>query len=147
VISLHVGGMYLTAPISGWLADRAGRLPVLGAAGTLFIGAGVLAALLPGHETALMALALLLLGAAWNLGLVGGSALLTDAIEPERRPQAQGASDLVMGMTGAVGSLSAGPVFQLGAFALLGVGAVALGVALIVLAVRAAPALRAGAPA
>lgn len=29
VISLHVAGMYLPSPISGILADRYGRLPVL----------------------------------------------------------------------------------------------------------------------
>jgi hypothetical protein len=78
-----------------------------------------------------------LLGIGWNLGLVGGSALITDAVEPERRPQTQGAADLVMGLTGAVGSLAAGPLFHAGAFALLGAGAAALGLALIAVASRA----------
>jgi hypothetical protein len=41
----------------------------------------------------------------WNLGLVGGSALLTDAIVPERRAQTQGAADLVMGVTAISGNL------------------------------------------
>jgi len=52
----------------------------------------------------LMGLALGLLGVGWNLGLVGGSALLPDAIVPERRAQTQGAADLVMGVAAISGT-------------------------------------------
>jgi hypothetical protein len=69
--------------------------------------------------------------------LVGGSALLTDAIAPERRAQTQGAADLVMGLTAISGNLVAGPLFHAGAFGVLGAGAAALGAFLIVLAARA----------
>lgn len=137
VISLHVAGMYLPSPISGSLADRYGRLPVLAAGGAILIAAGICSALAPGDHTLLVAVALILLGVGWNLGLVAGSALVTDAVEPERRPQTQGAADLVMGLTGAIGSLAAGPLFHAGAFALLGAGAAALGVLLIAVAARA----------
>jgi MFS family permease len=137
VISLHVAGMYLPSPISGFLADRYGRLPVLAAGGAMLIAAGVCSALAPGDHTPLVAVALILLGIGWNFGLVGGSALVTDAVAPDRRPQTQGAADLVMGMTGALGSLAAGPLFHAGAFALLGAGAAALGLLLIVVASRA----------
>ena len=51
-----------------------------------------------------MGLALGLLGVGWNLGLVGGSALLPDAIVPERRAQTQGAADLVMGVAAISGT-------------------------------------------
>jgi MFS family permease len=137
VISLHVAGMYLPSPLSGSLADRYGRLPVLAVGGVTLIAAGVCSALAPGDHTPLVAAALILLGVGWNLGLVGGSALITDAVAPERRPQTQGAADLVMGLTGAIGSLTAGPLFHAGAFALLGAGAAALGVLMIVVASRA----------
>jgi MFS family permease len=137
VISLHVAGMYLPSPVSGRLADRHGRLPVLAAGGATLIAAGICSALAPGDHTPLVAVALVLLGLGWNLGLVGGSALITDAIAPEQRPQTQGAADLMMGLTGAVGSLAAGPLFHAGAFALLGTGAAGLGVLLIVVASRA----------
>jgi MFS family permease len=142
VISLHVAGMYLPSPLSGWLADRFGRLPVLAAGGSALIVSGVLAAVSPGGSVQLMALALMLLGLGWNMGLVGGSTLVTDAVVPERRPQAQGAADLVMGLTGVSGNLVAGPLFHAGAFAALGAGAAALGVLLVLLASRsrAAPA-------
>lgn len=137
VISLHVAGMYLPSPVTGVLADRYGRLPVLAAGGALLIAAGVCSALAPGDHTPLVAVALVLLGIGWNFGLVGGSALITDAVAVEQRPQTQGAADLVMGLTGAVGSLAAGPLFHAGAFGLLGVGAATLGLMLIVVASRA----------
>ncbi|MEX1142806.1 MAG: MFS transporter [Thermoleophilaceae bacterium] len=137
VISLHVAGMYLPSPISGVLADRYGRLPVLAAGGAMLIAAGLCSGLAPGDHTPLVAVALILLGIGWNFGLVGGSALITDAVAPEQRPQTQGAADLVMGMTGATGSLMAGPLFHAGAFALLGAGAAGLGLLLILVASRA----------
>lgn len=141
VISLHVGGMFLPAPVSGWLADRYGRLPVIAGGGGALIAAGVLAAVAPGDHTLLLALALTALGVGWNLGLVGGSALLTDAAAPDQRAQTQGAADLVMGLTGVSGNLVAGPLFHAGAFAVLGLGAVAVGGLLVLLAARARPAL------
>jgi len=144
VISLHVAGMYLPSPISGILADRYGRLPVLAAGGAMLIAAGICSALAPGDHTALVAVALILLGIGWNFGLVGGSALVTDAVAPDQRPQTQGAADLVMGVTGALGSLAAGPLFHAGAFALLGAGAASLGLLLIVVASRARGRLVAG---
>jgi len=137
VISLHVAGMYLPSPLSGALADRYGRLPVLVAGGVALIAAGVCSAFAPGDHTPLVAVALVLLGVGWNLGLIGGSALITDAVAAEQRPQTQGAADLVMGMTGAIGSLAAGPLFHAGAFALLGAGAAALGLLLVAVASRA----------
>jgi len=137
VISLHVAGMYLPSPLSGALADRRGRLPVLAAGGVVLVAAGICSALAPGEQTALMAVALVLLGVGWNLGLVGGSALVTDATAPAVRPQAQGAADMLMGLSGAAGSLVAGPLFHAGAFALLGAGAAALGLGLMALAARA----------
>jgi len=137
VISLHVAGMYMPSPVSGVLADRYGRLPVLAGGGGLLIAAGACSALAPGDHTPLVAVALVLLGIGWNFGLVGGSALITDAVAAERRPQTQGAADLVMGLTGAIGSVAAGPLFHAGAFALLGAGAATLGMLLIFVAARA----------
>lgn len=137
VISLHVGGMFLPSPVSGWLADKYGRLPVVAGGGSALIAAGALAAVAPGDQNVLMALALVALGIGWNLGLVGGSALLTDAVPQDRRAQTQGAADLIMGLTGVSGNLVAGPLFHAGAFGVLGIGAASIGLVLIALAARA----------
>jgi MFS family permease len=141
VISLHVGGMFMPSPITGILADLFGRLPVIAGGGAALVAAGALAAVAPGDETVLMAAALMALGLGWNFGLVGGSALLTDAVPQEKRAQTQGAADLVMGLTGVSGNLVAGPLFHAGAFGVLGVGAAVVGALLMVLAGRARPAL------
>ena len=143
VISLHVGGMFIPSPVTGVLADRFGRIPVIAGGGVALIAAGAMAAVSPGDEVVLMAARPGLLGLGWNFGLVGGSALLTDAVEPERRAQTQGAADLVMGLTGVSGNLVAGPLFHAGAFGVLGLGAVAIGLGLILLAARNRPAVAA----
>ena len=137
VISLHVAGMYLPSPVSGSLADRYGRRPVVAGGGLALAVAGALAALAPRESAPLMAVSLALLGVGWNLGLVGGSALLTDAIAPDRRAPIQGAADLIMGVAAMSGNLIAGPLFHAGAFGVLGAGAAAIGAVVVLLASRA----------
>jgi MFS family permease len=137
VISLHVSGMFLPSPLSGALADRYGRLPVIAASGAVLLLAGGLAAPTTGHHAAPVIVALALLGIGWNLGLVGGSALLTDSIPLSERARAQGQADFAMGMAGAGGSLVSGPVLHLGGYALIGIAGAFLGAALVLMAIRA----------
>jgi MFS family permease len=108
-ISLHIAGMYALSPIFGVLADRLGRRP------TILLGQGMLAASLLmtglGAESEGWVVAgLIVLGLGWSAGTVAGSALLTDAAAPDRRPIVQGRSDLVMSASGAVGGALAGVV-------------------------------------
>jgi MFS family permease len=137
VISLHVAGMFAPAPLTGWLTDRLGPLPVAGAGAGLLVLAGALAAsdaLAPG---------LLLLGIGWNAGLVAGSTLLASAVPAPQRPRAEGAGELGMGIAAASATAVAGPVMGLGGYATLAVAgavaAAALGPLLIALARRGAP--------
>jgi MFS family permease len=136
VISLHVAGMFLPSPLSGALVDRVGRVPVIAAAGVVLLLAGGVAAPTSGHSVAPVIAALVLLGIGWNLGLVGGSTLLTDAIPLAERARAQGQADFAMGMAGALGSLAAGPVLHAGGYALLGIAGAGLGAGLVLLALR-----------
>jgi Major Facilitator Superfamily len=136
VISLHVAGMFLPSPLSGVLADRYGRLPVIAASGAVLMAAGGVAIPSTGHETVLITAALILLGIGWNLGLVGGSALLTDAVPLARRAHAQGQADMAMGAAGAVGSLVSGPALALGGFALVAIAGTCMGAALVLVALR-----------
>ena len=137
VISLHVAGMFAPAPLTGWLTDRLGPLPIAGAGAALMVIAGALAAsdaLAPG---------LLLLGVGWNAGLIAGSTLLASAVPTEQRPRAEGAGELGMGIAAASATAVAGPVMGAGGYATLAiagaVAAAALGPLLIALARRGAP--------
>ncbi len=108
VLSGHVFGMYAPSPISGWLCDRLGRLPViLGANLVMILGALLAAAADPANHGA-MIMALFLLGIGWNGNFVAGSALLTDAITPAERPRLQGTSDMITYAASAGAALSAG---------------------------------------
>jgi MFS family permease len=112
---------------------------VIAAAGVTLVLAGVVAAPTSGHHAVPVIVALVLLGVGWNLGLVGGSALLTDSVPLERRAEAQGQADLGMGMAGALGSLAAGPVLHAGGFGLLAIAGAMVGAGLFVIALRARP--------
>jgi len=136
VISLHVAGMFLPSPLTGALADRYGRLPVIAAGGAMLLLAGGLAAPTSGHHAAPVIVALVLLGVGWNFGLIGGSALLTDSMPLAQRARAQGQADFAMGIAGALGSFAAGPVLQGGGYELLGIAGAFLGAALVVIALR-----------
>ena len=103
-VALHLGGMYIASPLSGWLCDRLGRLPMIGVGALVLIGAVMLAGLAPGSDRTLVILGLFLNGVGWNFAFVAGSALLTDALSPAERASTQGLADLFMGMMGAFGS-------------------------------------------
>jgi MFS family permease len=118
-VALHLAGMYVASPLSGWLADRCGRMPVIAAGALLLIAAVALAGVLPGHAGAAVIFALFLNGVGWNLAFVSGSALLTDALSPVERASVQGFADLLMGLMGAVGSAAGGMILGLWGFAIL----------------------------
>jgi MFS family permease len=113
VISAHIAGMYLLAPVGGWLADRVGRPATLQLGAGALLAAGVLGALADPRAVPLLTVALFLLGLGWSLSLVAGSALLTDAVPLDRRAQAQGNADLLVGLAGATGGLGSGLVLAL----------------------------------
>ena len=131
VISLHVACMFLPSPLSGWLADRFGRRPVLAAAGVTLLVAGLLAATAPPESVTLLAVALGLLGLGWNLGLIGGTALLTDVVPTGERARTQGNVDLLVALSGATGGVSSGAVVAVGGFGLLGWSAAVLSLLLV----------------
>jgi len=132
-VSLHLGGMYVASPLSGWLCDRFGRLPMIGAGGVVLLAALALAGLAPGRASSAVIAGLFLNGVGWNLAFVSASALLTDALSPQERASIQGLADLVMGLMGAVGSALGGVVLGAWGFGMLN----ALGAALLVVPLAA----------
>lgn len=121
VISLHVAGMYAVSPVFGWLADRAGRIRVLGLAALLLAASAVLSAVAAPHDAVLLAVALVLLGLGWSAGLIAGSTLLTESLPAPVRPRAQGLSDVTMNVAGGLAGIAAGLTVAASSFALLGV--------------------------
>ncbi|MFG2650688.1 MFS transporter [Streptomyces sp. NPDC048436] len=139
VIALHVGAMFLPSPLSGLLADRIGRLPVAAASGAVLLSAGMLAAAAPPDSVPLLSCALVLLGVGWNLALVSGTALITDAAPADNRASVQGWVDVGMSLAGATGGMASGLVVAGGGYPLLAMAAGTLAVAVIpVVALRTA---------
>jgi MFS family permease len=128
VISLHIAAMFLPSPLTGVLVDRLGRRPLIAAAGGTLLTAGLVAATAPPDSVVLLAIALILLGLGWNLGLVAGTALLTDAVPLQHRARTQGTVDLGVALAGATGGIGSGLVVAATSFAALGLagGLVAL---------------------
>lgn len=126
-VAMHLGGMYVASPLSGWLSDRFGRGAMIAVGGVVLLLAMAVAGLVPGREGSLVMIGLFLNGVGWNFAFVAASALLTDVLSPSERASIQGLADLVMGLLGALGSAAGG--FVLGT---LGFGALnALGAAVI----------------
>jgi MFS family permease len=118
VISSHTFGMFAFSVISGQLADRWGRMPViLVGLGTLIL-ACLLAPLSP--QVIPLAGALFLLGLGWNFCYVGGSSLLSDHLSPLERARTQGFNDLLIGLASALGSFGSGLVFAAVGFGTMG---------------------------
>ncbi|HEX8206470.1 MAG TPA: MFS transporter [Solirubrobacteraceae bacterium] len=131
VISIHVAAMFLPSPLTGQLVDRIGRRPVLAASGVTLLAAGVVAATAPADSMVLLTVALALLGLGWNFGLVGGTALVTDAVPLANRARTQGSVDLAVALSGAAGGISSGVVVAGAGYATLSLAGGLLALALI----------------
>jgi len=119
VIGAHIAGMFLPSPFSGWLVDRFGYLAVAVAAGITLLAAGLIAAWAPVDSVATLVLALVLLGVGWNLGLVSGTTLVTNAAPLQTRARTQGVVDLGIALAGAGAGLSSGLIIAASSFGTL----------------------------
>ena len=88
----------------------------------------------------LLAVALGLLGLGWNLGLIGGTALVTDGTPLATRARTQGAVDLAVALAGAAGGISSGLVVETTGFAALALAAGLVALLLVPVLARARPA-------
>ncbi|MFH8611223.1 MFS transporter [Streptomyces sp. NPDC018029] len=137
VISGHIAGMYAFSPVMGWLADRFGRLSVIGLAVGLLCCAALLAGTAgPSHGQT--AAGLFLLGLGWSAGLVSGSALLTDSVPQPARAAVQGLSDLTMNAAAGIGGAAAGLVVARASYGWLNLLGVCVLLPMAALAVRRA---------
>ncbi|MGW5717597.1 MFS transporter [Amycolatopsis sp. NPDC003865] len=126
VVALHVTGMFAVAPLTGLLADRKGPAGVARLGG-LLLTVAMVSGLFVEHSGALvMTVHLLILGVAWNCGVVGGSTLLGAAVPAGTRPHVEGIAEVMMGLAAAAAGPLSGLVAEFGgyaAFCLIGVPA------------------------
>ena len=135
VLSLHIAGMYAFSPVVGWLTDRAGRRAVIVAGIVLLLAACALAGT-AGHDTARLAVGLMVLGLGWSSTMVSGSTLLSESIPVELRASAQGLSDATMGLAGASAGALSGVVVDAWGFRVLALIAALAALPLILPAAR-----------
>jgi MFS family permease len=131
VIAVHVGMMFLPAPLSGWLVDRFGPAVVASAAAVTLLLTGIVATLAPPSSVAWLAVALGLLGLGWSLGIVSGTAMLASSLPVATRARTQGSVDLAVALAGAAGGMGSGFVVASTSYAVLALGGGLLALALL----------------
>lgn len=109
VISSHTFGMYAFSILSGRLADRFGRGPIIFTGSVTLMLSCFAATISP--DVLPLGVALFLLGLGWNFCFVAGSALFADQLSQQERSRLQGFNDLLVGLSSAIGSLSSGLIF------------------------------------
>jgi MFS family permease len=110
VISVHVLGMYVFSPVVGALSDQIGRVRVIQIGFTILLLAALIAGTARADDAITLGVGLFLLGLGWSCTLIAGSAYLSESVDLETRASSQGASDLVMNLSGAAGGALAGVI-------------------------------------
>ncbi len=110
VISIHVVGMYAFSPIVGSISDRIGRINTIKIGVLTLLLSSVISGLAAADDAITLGIGLFLLGLGWSFTLIAGSAFLTESVSPDVKTSAQGASDLVMNLSGAGGGALAGVI-------------------------------------
>lgn len=107
VIAVHIVGMFGLAPLVGRFVDRVGSVRAI-QYGAVVLGSGTIAAVVAGYVPALIFVGLFLLGLGWNIGLIGGTTLLTASVPSHARIEAQGTGDLTLSLCGAFAAFGSG---------------------------------------
>jgi MFS family permease len=131
--SAHVFGMFGFSIISGRLADRFGRAPLILTGALVLMLACVTAPLSAAFMP--ITVGLFLLGLGWNFCFVGGSSLLADQLSSDERARTQGFNDLLMGLVAASGSFLSGHVFAAVGYGTMGLIAAVVSLAPLGLAI------------
>ena len=110
VISVHVLGMYAFSPLVGILSDRLGRVRVIQIGLIILLLSTIISGKAKADDAYTLGVGLFLLGLGWSCTLIAGSAFLSESVDQQFRASSQGASDLVMNLSGAGGGAIAGVI-------------------------------------
>ena len=133
VIAVHIVGMFGLAPLVGRFVDRVGAVRAI-QYGTVVLGSGTVAAVIAGYVPVMIFIGLFLLGLGWNIGLIGGTTLLTASVPVSARVEAQGTGDLTLSLCGAAAAFGSGFVKQGWGYHILADVATALAAAMLLYA-------------
>ncbi len=131
LMSIHVAAMYLPSPLAGILVDRWGSAKIGILAALVLVAAGTTASLASPTFLPALAVALCLWGIGWNLGLIAGSAIITDNAPLGARAKIQGTADVCIALAGATGGLTSGLVVAHAGYASLAGASLVLSLAII----------------
>ncbi len=133
VIAVHILGMFGLAPFVGRFVGQVGAVRAI-QVGAIVLGTGTIAAVIAGYVPAMIFIGLFLLGLGWNIGLIGGTTLLSASVPHEARVEAQGTGDLTLSLCGAIAAFGSGFVKQAAGYHILADAATALAAAMLVYA-------------
>jgi MFS family permease len=127
VVSAHIGAMFAPSPVTGRAVEAIGERIGVFIGGVMFVGATA-TAMLAGTSMPVLAAAMVLLGAAWNLTTIAASSTLTRGSALPERIRREGLGEVGMGTAAALGGVSSGLLMSAAGYATL--AAVALAVSL-----------------
>jgi MFS family permease len=133
VIAVHIFGMFGLAPWVGRFVARVGAIKAI-QAGAVVLGIGTVSAVIAGYVPVMIFVGLFLLGLGWNIGLIGGTTLLTASVPVDARVEAQGTGDLTLSLCGAAAAFGSGFVKQGAGFHILADIATAVAAGLLIFA-------------
>ncbi|HFU5879293.1 MFS transporter [Enterococcus lactis] len=120
VIGIHIGSMYLPSLVTGILVSKFGAYKTGILSGVTLAMAAVTAMVAPPDSTAILSVALSLLGIGWNFGLISGTTMLVDATDLLERPKVQGSVDVFIALAGAFGGAISGVILNRFSYGTLG---------------------------
>lgn len=112
IISVHVIGMYAFSPVVGSISDKIGRIKTIQVGLLILLASTIVSGSAKADDVPRLGVGLFLLGLGWSFTLIAGSALLSSSVDATLKTSAQGASDLVMNLAGAIGGATAGVIIS-----------------------------------
>ncbi len=120
-LAAHTTGMFVLAPLTGWIIDRVGSRPVMYAGLAVLVAAAAIAATAPQTHQFLPNLALFLLGYGWNLCFVAGSRRLAVTVPTRNQGQVVGSVDALVWSVSATATMAGTALLSLGGYSMLAV--------------------------
>jgi MFS family permease len=111
--------MYAFSPVVGSISDRIGQIRTIQLGLIILLISSVISGSAAADDVSRLGVGLFLLGLGWSFTLIAGSTLLSSSVDQTFKTSVQGASDLVMNLSGALGGAMAGVIIGLSSYSWL----------------------------